>query len=285
MSKTVAGSPMANHNRLPDFIIIGAMKSGTTSLFNYLAMHPEISRCALKEPSFFTHKNNHGLKWYEKLFPDNNNLKFEASTNYTKYPVFDNVPERMHRLLPDIKLIYMIRHPMDRVVSQIHHMIAHGHFRKKVVLHDLQFWQRAGLHAIDVSMYYMQFKQYLKYYDQSQILVIRFEDLIADTHGRLNQVLDFIGLDSTYYNDEFAFIKHNVSRTRTRFNLKALPSILRVAFLRLKLPSKHSLMNNPVPKPELTPQVQEWIWNQIADDLAQFETVLGRKLDYHAPVW
>jgi hypothetical protein len=86
-------------HRLPDIVIIGAMKAGTTSVFQYLSSHPEVVRGKLKEPAFFTFLNFHkGVAWYESLFPQNDKLKCEASTNYTKYPKYGPVAERMHAI-------------------------------------------------------------------------------------------------------------------------------------------------------------------------------------------
>jgi hypothetical protein len=271
-------------NRLPDFIIIGAMKAGTTSLFTYLEEHPQISGSAVKEPSFFAHLNwNKGLKWYQGLFPDNDHIKFEASTNYAKYPVFDNVPKRMHSHLPNVKLIYVVRHPVDRVVSQIHHLIVHRLLSKNEPLHTQEFWRNLGAQSVNVSRYYLQLSQYLKYYDLAQILVVRFEDLTSDPPKILNQILDFVGLEPTYFNDEMLYERHNVLTKRKRLRLKGLPGKLLRFALRQNINVVRRLIEPPLPKPALTPEIQQWIWSEIEDDLNQFEALIGRKLDYHAP--
>ncbi|MBC7173545.1 MAG: sulfotransferase domain-containing protein, partial [Polyangiaceae bacterium] len=96
--------------RLPDFLIIGAAKSGTTTLFRYLINHSRVFDLAEKEPCFFDAEVNwgRGLDWYRNLFVGarDDQLCGEASTNYTRYPQVPGVPERIKRVVPDAKLIY-----------------------------------------------------------------------------------------------------------------------------------------------------------------------------------
>ncbi len=119
-------SPVAMSGALPTFVIIGAQKCGTTALHSYLARHPEISMSRPKELDFFVAEKNwdRGLDWYRQRWngPDKP-IRGESSPNYTAYPNFDGVPERMVELLPDIKLIFMVRDPVDRVRSSYIHAV------------------------------------------------------------------------------------------------------------------------------------------------------------------
>jgi hypothetical protein len=101
---------------LPNLIVIGAMKAGTTSLHAYLSLHPEIFMSANKEPRFFTEEWNwhKGLEWYEAQFPERVTIRGESTPDYTKLPEIRNVPERIHSLIPDVRLIYLVRDPIDR---------------------------------------------------------------------------------------------------------------------------------------------------------------------------
>src|ERR671915_544163 len=96
---------------LPNLIVIGAMKSGTTSLHNYLSLHPEIFMTEVKEPSFFTLEGNwwRGREWYEAQFPVAAKIRGESSPDYTKHPRHAGAPERMHAMIPDAKLVYLLR--------------------------------------------------------------------------------------------------------------------------------------------------------------------------------
>src|SRR4051812_23979775 len=106
---------------LPDFIIIGAMKAGTTSLARYVDLHPRLHTSRRKEPDFFLRDAAppKTLAWYEAGFEETGKLQCEASTNYTKYPFSRGVPARMHALLPGIKLIYILRDPVERIRSHL----------------------------------------------------------------------------------------------------------------------------------------------------------------------
>jgi len=272
-------------NRLPDFIIIGAMKAGTTSLYAYLNTHPGISGCLEKEPGYFTEKGwKKSLAWYQSLYPDDDNIKFEASTGYTKYPRFAGVPERMHSVLPKVKLIYVVRHPVERLVSQLHHLIVHEHLSPESDYNSTAFWKEKGAATLDVSRYYLQHQQYLQYYDPSRIHVIRFEDMVSRTAETLNGVLSFLELPDNYFNAQSEFRRFNELSTRARVRHKYLHGKLRAIGRRLHMPFLPRFLETPVSRPVLSTQTQLRIWNQLEEDLLQFQTSLNRDLGYHAPV-
>ena len=138
----------------PDFMIIGAMKCGTTTLFNYLASHPETNACIDKEPEYFGTNWDQGPEWYASLFKQKEGLTFEASTSYTRYPSRLHIPERIKKTAPDCKLIYIIRNPVERIVSQLQHQITHRGMAPDAWYAKPDFWTHGGgKHAIDVSMY------------------------------------------------------------------------------------------------------------------------------------
>ena len=114
----------------PDFIVIGAMKSATTTLHEQLARQPGLFMSVPKEPNFFSDDDNYaqGLGWYSSLFRDApaGALRGESSTHYTKLPTHPRTVDRMVQALPDVKLIYVMRHPIDRLISQYVHEIAVG---------------------------------------------------------------------------------------------------------------------------------------------------------------
>ena len=111
---------------LPNTFIIGAGKSGTTSLWLYLNRHPDIALSRNKEPAFFVRPNfREDLDWYESLF-EPARIVGEASTVYTAHPVFDGVPERIHSLVPTPKLIYLVRDPVERAISHYVEHISQG---------------------------------------------------------------------------------------------------------------------------------------------------------------
>ena len=112
--------------RLPDLIIIGAMKCGTTSLHRYLDLHPEIIMSGQKGLNFFIPERNwgKGVDWYRPNFKGNALVSGEASPNYTNFPDFKGVAGCMHPIGPNARLIYMVRDPVDRILSHYMHFVS-----------------------------------------------------------------------------------------------------------------------------------------------------------------
>ena len=109
---------------LPNFIIIGAGKSGTTSLAHQLGQHPDIFLSDPKEPHFFSINWHKGIDWYLNIFSRANNCSAvgEASATYTLYPEYKDVPERMASVLGEnVRLLYIVRNPVERMLSHCQH--------------------------------------------------------------------------------------------------------------------------------------------------------------------
>ena len=190
---------MANRG-LPDFIVIGAMKAATTTLFRYLAEHPGAFMPKLKEPDFFCVEKtwDRGFDWYAELFapaPDGV-LLGEGSTNYTKAAQFGGVPARIHEHVPDVKLIYLLRDPIERIRSHYVHRYLTGHERRpaqEVIV--------SGSGYVDTSLYGRQLAAFREHFPAEQILVVLTEDLRDDPGAVLAQVQDFLGLERHEYPD------------------------------------------------------------------------------------
>jgi hypothetical protein len=181
--------------RRPDFCVIGAMKAGTTSLYLYLRRHPDVFMPARKELGFFVEEENwgRGLAWYAEQFRPAaaHQVCGEATTSYTKFPFLGGVPARMASVIPDAKLVYVLRHPVDRMVSEYVHHLATGHETKPI--DDVIVQQSRYLM---LSSYWLQLRQFLDCYPREQILVIRAEDLRSDRAATVRRVLDHIGVSS-----------------------------------------------------------------------------------------
>ena len=183
---------------MPTFIVIGAMKAGTTSLFHYLIDHPQVFMSPLKEVDFFVEEQNwhRGIDWYERQFEnaDADALAIgEASTIYTKYPVYRGVPERISEHLPDVRLIYVVRDPIDRLRSHFQHRTLVGNERlplAEALATDPSY--------VDMSRYGMQLERYLEHFPREQICVITSEALKTDRADTVKQVFRFIGVDETF---------------------------------------------------------------------------------------
>ncbi len=187
---------MSQAGRLPDFIIIGAMRAGTTTLWTYLNEHPDIYMAKKKEIGYFSDPKyqNLDLSWYTDLFSEarDNQLCAEASTVYSRWPNYGNVAERIYNKCPNIKLIYVLRNPIERAHSHYAYGIQEG---KGPATFDLAI-QNSNFY-LDPGFYFEQIKQYLNYFSQDQIHCILHEDLVNDTNQTLIKTQEYLGLRIT----------------------------------------------------------------------------------------
>lgn len=262
------------------------MKAGTTSLFRYLQSHPHLTGSQPKEPNVFIDKNWHqGIAQYAKVFPENSQCRFEASTNYTKFPIFKHVPARMYQALPDIRLVYIVRHPVNRIVSQLHHVFTNKRISRLPSLNTDAFWQTRGKNAILTSKYAIQVRQYLEYYNRSQIYLLRFEDLVRQPVSELNKLCIFLDIDHTFFTSEMQFTAYNASERKVRptYKFKRFVESLTNVNKPSQLPSVQDLLRKPIPRPELSAARKQWLWTQVKDDVDALERMFNTTLHYHSP--
>ncbi len=138
---------------LPTFICIGAMKCGTSSLHQYLGEHPQVAVSTPKETDSFLERNEKDRTWYHGCFDSEAKAYGEVSPNYTKHPGFPDVPDRMHEMLPDVKLIYLVRDPIERAISHYVHNWTRCRVNKPV---DDTFQPVEESWYLNVSRYYFQ---------------------------------------------------------------------------------------------------------------------------------
>jgi sulfotransferase family protein len=195
---------------LPTFVIIGAQKAATTSLYHYLRAHPQVYLPELKETNFFAAEGNWhlGRDWYESLYEparDTGRLQLgDVSPGYTMYPYFAGVPERMASVIPDAKLIYVLREPATRAHSSYLQNLTEGLERRRV--EEALFDGRYLL----VSCYALQLEQYLEHFDRSQLLILSYEELASDPEGTFGRLLGFLELDTDWDGADMSE-RHNVS--------------------------------------------------------------------------
>lgn len=210
---------------LPNLIIIGAMKSGTTSLHKYLDLHPQLQMAEKKELNFFTRDHNwhRGLEWYRSQFPHCTRVAGEASTNYSKFPAFRGVPETMHGVIPHAKIVYIVRDPVDRIVSHYLHNVRAKREQRTLseALRNPQY-----SHYVNCSRYFMQLERYLMYYPRSQIKVTTLEDLSGRPRQTMSDLFRFLGVDPSFWDDRF-LRTHNaaVDDTALGSQMKRLPGV------------------------------------------------------------
>ena len=184
--------------QLPNFLVIGAMKAGTTSLYHYLREHPQVFMPSVKELDYFAREpaSGRGIDWYRRQFapaPAEATAVGEASTLYAKHPLFPGVPERIADSIPDAKLIYLVRDPIERIRSHYQHQVALG--AERAPLDEAVF--RDPIY-IDTSRYAMQIDRYLEVFARDQLLVVTSERLLGEREAAVRDVYAFVGVDQNH---------------------------------------------------------------------------------------
>ncbi len=227
----------------PDFLIIGAMKCGTSTLQAQLAAQPGIFMTTPKEPNYFSDDDvfAKGAAWYDGLYDgaQPGDLTGEASTHYTTLPTHPKTLERMAARLTAPKLIYLMRDPLERAVSHYIHEWTQGVMGDDPVA---AFERHPELVAY--SRYAMQLEPFVECYGREAILLLRLEQMKADPQGTLTRVGSFLGREGLIWDHDMG--AQNVSAERVR-----------------RLPLHGLIVDNPVAtalRRALVPQsVRRWI--------------------------
>ena len=257
---------------LPNLVTIGAAKCGTTALHSYLARHPETSMSRPKELNFFVAEKNwhRGLDWYRGHFDPEAGVRGESSHLYAGHPVYPGAPERMARVIPDAKLILLVRDPIDRVRAHWAHNHALRYERRplaRAVLEDPNYVAR--------SSYHLQLTKFLEHYPLERILVLEQRKLAADPAATLARVAAFLDLDPDGWPDELDVRSVETSRLRRRTALGALIErrVARPTWGRMK---SNPLLTRPFTPPELDPGLRAELADRLRDDAARFRELTGR---------
>jgi len=197
---------------LPNFIVIGSPKSGTTSLCAALEQHPDIYFLPRKEANFFNRHFDLGLDWYRALFAQAGTEKAigEGTPAYAMGRETTQIAARIHDTLPDVRLIYMVRHPIRRITSHYGQDIANG--TDKTSLSQAVLTRP---HLVETSQYHARLSAYLDHFDRSQIHVIFFEDYVSDYDRVLAECLAFLDVASDVaIPQQAAATRENLSKQR-----------------------------------------------------------------------
>ncbi len=206
--------------------IIGAAKSGTTSLHNYLWKHSNICPSVVKEPNYFT--DNCTFSSLDKIwtFKSQHIYCLDASTDYTKFPFIKNVPKNIHESKYDAKFIYLMRNPWDRIISNY----KFDAYRLKTYDPKL-FTKKLPMYG-RLSNYYLQLNEYVKYFDKKNFLLLHTEDLSTDYKKVLKKCYEFLELP---YLDAVE-LHENKSNDKTTLPLSSTELVLQkhIVYKRLK---------------------------------------------------
>lgn len=206
------GRATARLRPLPDFLILGAQKAGTTALYAYLRWHPQVTGPSFKEVSFFDRHYARGERWYRAHMPvRRSGVVGEASPSYLFHPL---APERVARMLPDARLIVLLRNPADRAFSHYQHEVALGreqltfdealaredermHGELDRMLADPTYFSYAWWNYTYAARgrYAEQLERWFAVFPREQVLVLLTDELAADTAGTYRRTLEFLGVD------------------------------------------------------------------------------------------
>jgi len=198
---------------LPDFLVLGAQKAGTTALYAYLRRHPGITGPSWKEVSFFDRHWARGESWYRGNFPNVARTRGkhvgEASPSYVFHPL---APRRVQEVVPEARLIVLVRNPVDRALSQYNHEVALGReplpFEEALdaeeerlrgeqerMASDPRYFSREWWsHTYKArGRYAEQLERWLAVFPREQLLVLPSDDLGSDPARAHAQVLEFLG--------------------------------------------------------------------------------------------
>ncbi len=294
---------------LPNFLIIGAMKSGTTSLYHYLKQHPQIYMSSLKEPNFFALEGSNldfdGAEGKERI---QRWVKRESVTDIEEYralfrgaagelaigeasPMYLYSPEAPYRIryyIPEAKLITILRNPVERAYSAFLYMRRDGREPLKEFHQALQAeegrmrdkWEWIW-HYRHVGFYYAQLKRYFDVFDKEQIKVYLYEDLRADLPNVLQDIFRFLEVDEAFVPD--TSLRHNVSGIpktgllpRLTFRRNPVKTVLRPLLpqgLRQRI-SVSLKSRSLVEAPPLAPEIRRELLEGYRDDILKLEDLI-----------
>lgn len=220
--------------RLPDFLVIGAVKAGTTSVHHCLDAHPEVFVPAQKETHFFDFHWGEGVGWYARHFSNGHRVVGEVCPGYAQHPFVTGVPERVHEVIPDVRLVYLVRHPIDRLYSHYRQHVLAG--KQHMALRDAIEHHPNYLYC---SLYATQIERFLEVFPREQLLIITDQRLADDRRGTLKRLYGFVGATSGWWDDRLDALQANVTDDKR---------VLRGPGPRLrKTPLRHAVSILPTP--------------------------------------
>jgi len=293
---------------LPNFFVVGVPKAGTTSIYHYLAQHPQVYMSPVKEPRFFIVEGMQDpgrlFPWAERLVTDLTDYQGlfagvgaetalgEASPTYFRS---EEAAQRIHHLIPDAKIVVSLRHPVDRAFSHFSHALRDGQERcrdfRALFCRDLDDGPSGGAagrpQALRYSWYGFyadSFERYFSLFGRPRIKIVLFDDFVREPVGTMREIYGFIGVDDRFTPD--VLVKHNVSgiprsrllhralRPRTPFS-RALKRLLPDEWLSRV---RARLVESNLAPMRLEPELRSELAQVYRDDLKRVERLTGLDL-------
>ncbi len=230
----------------------------------------------VKELDYFSDetKRAKGFDWYRKNFDWSRKVHGESSPNYSKCHLFPGVPERMAACMPDATLVYIMRDPIDRIISHYLHSIHHARERRPLAeaLSDLE-----DNNFVETSRYFKQLQSFLEYYDHNQILLFTLDELQTDPGGVCRTTFKKVDVDPHFYHSGFQKHCHQTSNTYPRTDLAAKLSLCPgVRAMRPALP----FMLKKTDKPQIDGELRGQLVDVLKPDIDSLRKYWGRDLSH-----
>jgi len=292
---------------MPNTLIVGSPKSGTTTLHYVLDQHPEIYMSPIKEPGFFwaygepvilqgpssvllKHRIINDMDSYQRLFDGvtTESIIGESSASYMFHP---RSPGLISQIIPDANLLFILRNPVDRAFSAYTQYIRDG-VEPSSSFEDAITQERQGLRDhwsfgrhLKYGFYNNAFVEYLKYFDRQQMHISLFEDLRKDPQGLLKNIFQFLKVDDAFEPD-FSH-QHNISGViQNPFlriawtNTNRLRAAIRPLTTQWMRHSFSEWVFRFAKKPEISPEVRAELCEYYRQDIEKLQVFLGRDLSH-----
>ena len=262
---------------LPNLLVIGAAKAGTSSLHVYLDEHPDISMSWPKELFYFSFEDwRERRAWYERFFRDAP-VRGESCPQYAMHPAFPDVSRRVHSLIPDARLIYLVRDPVERFVAHYVDNIKLALERRP--LDEVLALDDGANYFLAASRYATQLERFLACFDQSRILVLDQRDLLHRRAETMRSVFAFLGVDPDFTSPAFSreLNAHVDKPGLSRFGHWAYTSERLPARVR-SLVVRHGgrLLTRRVPIPRLSDPQRERLLEHLAPEAERLRALTGQ---------
>ena len=271
--------------RLPTAVIVGAAKAGTTSVHNYLDLHPEVNVSIDKEARFFQDPDL--LDWvgiYQRNFTPGTPVRVESSPLYSRAPVIPGVAERMAGLVPDARIIYLVRDPIDRIVAEYIEEMS-WNAAPRTLEAELADPDEPTNSLVAGSRYATQVAAYREQFGTDNVLVIDLADLGADTAGVMGDVFEFLGVDRLELGaDDFrSFNTRDDKRIYPAWAYRLRSSPLARALNRLPRGLRQRVtstawraVRKPVEVPELSPETRARLRAALQPEVDALRSMTGQ---------
>ena len=281
---------------LPNFIVAGAPKSGTTSMYHYLSCHPDIFLPFRKEILFFDSSYYKGISWYENIFKGYNSEKVigDISPNYMHNPY---VPKRIFNTIPSAKIIFILRNPVERAYSHYWDLIGWTKTKESFMdmLNNPKMLKRGHSYIefdiLEMGFYYKHITRFLKYFPMNQIGIFLFDDLLLNKSRFINDIYKSLGVSSKTFEKSTTIKKYHTRRTnrskligdilvneRLRKMVNIFPAITyksaRKMYNWMLTMNTKKINSRPISRPEI-----DYLLKMYRDDITSLQKLTSRSLE------